>query len=87
MNTDARSAARMTTHSMLQQYKSHTCNHAGYHGIRIGNNQMDVFPPVSGFATPTRFRNVRGEWVYQHGPKTGVPADVLKALSNGRVAA
>lgn len=62
----------MNTNQLINQYKKHTGKlPTGQHYIKIGNNVCDVFAG-NGWGVPTRFRLLRGSWVYQHGPKIDV---------------
>lgn len=66
-----------------RQYKAHTGNIGvngnppEFHFKRIGNNLCDVFTG-EGFDTPTRYRLIKGTWVYLHGPR--LDASVASSL-------
>lgn len=58
----------MDQHQLIQQYKNHTGTlPSGAHYIKIGNTLCDVFTG-KGWTQPTRYRLMKGQWVYQHGP-------------------
>ncbi len=59
----------MNDAQMIHQYKSHVGNLDGVgHYILAGRTSCDVFSG-NGWNPPTRFRKVRGAWVYQQGPR------------------
>lgn len=60
----------MNTAQLLKQYYNHVSKDANKLSIKIGNNLMDVFSG-EGWAPPTRYRLVKGAWVYQQGPRHG----------------
>lgn len=53
----------------IRQYKDHTgALPKGRHFKRIGHNLADVFDG-DGLINPTRYRLIKGQWVYVNGPK------------------
>jgi hypothetical protein len=59
----------MNNDQLLNQYRNHTGTlPSGAHFIKIGNTLCDVFPG-KGWTSPTRFRLIKGSWVYQQGPR------------------
>lgn len=68
----------MNVTALLQQHKNHTGNlKNGSAYVLIGRTVCDLFIGT-GWPTPTRFRRVKGAWVYHHGPQQ--PASLLEGV-------